>query len=714
MKYCVLVCLVLWVGASKAADFDTVPILNGKSTLVKGQGIGILEDKNNSLQFQQVRYMPFEVNKREIPNLDLSKSTFWVRFQVQNKTKNDTLLVRVPYPILDSVTFYYPIGAQKVDSSIAGGLTPLYRRRFRTQDFIFQLPVKPDSVATVFLKIRSNGPMLVPIFVGPPAVVFLNFARDDMIFGIYIGLIGVMLFYNLFIFFSVKDKNYLIYVFYIASVGITQACLKGYGYRYLWHNFPFITNQSVFWSGILSAIGSILFVKYFLQTRSKLPRINRILNAFIILDLIAGLLSIFSYYYLSYQIINTIALLGAVVLLLCGIILSVKGYRAARFYLIAWSFFLISVIIYVLETYSLVSFNLLTQNIILVGSGIEITLLSFALADKINTYKKDKELSQARALQASREKEQVVREQNIILESKVRERTFKLEQTNEELNQAMNNLKKAESQLVHAEKMASLGQLTAGIAHEINNPINFVKSNVRPLKMDIQDIMELVGKYQQVSRENIDEKLSEIDAFTKEIDLPTLHDEIASLLSGIEDGSTRTADIVKGLRTFSRVDEGELKEVDIHDGIDATMNLLNNIVPPNLQIVRQYGDLPPVECYPGRLNQVFMNILTNAIHAIISKTVMEADERITISTTYMDETVKVSIMDTGIGIPSDVEGKIFDPFFTTKDVGEGTGLGLSMVFSIIEKHHGRIEVNSEEGKGSEFIIIIPVKQPVKV
>jgi signal transduction histidine kinase len=282
--------------------------------------------------------------------------------------------------------------------------------------------------------------------------------------------------------------------------------------------------------------------------------------------------------------------------------------------------------------------------------------------------------------------------------------------TNEELNLAMTNLKKAESQLVHAEKMASLGQLTAGIAHEINNPINFVKSNVRPLKMDVDDLLELIKRYQGVSRDNLEEKLAEIDEFTQEIDLPTLHEEIVSLLAGIEEGSSRTADIVKGLRTFSRVDEGELKDVNIHDGLDATLNLLNNVIPPGVSVVKHYGDLPMIECYSGRLNQVFMNILSNAIHAIGARRDTAEEQKITITTEFLGPEVRITIADTGVGIPPEIRSKIFDPFFTTKGVGEGTGLGLSMVFSIVEKHHGKITVNSEVNKGTEFVITLPVSQ----
>jgi signal transduction histidine kinase len=188
-----------------------------------------------------------------------------------------------------------------------------------------------------------------------------------------------------------------------------------------------------------------------------------------------------------------------------------------------------------------------------------------------------------------------------------------------------------------------------------------------------------------------------------------VHNEIDTLITGIEDGASRTAEIVRGLRTFSRLDESDLKAVDLHEGLNSTLVLLRNTIPQHVNIVRDYGELPKVECYAGKLNQVFLNIINNALNAIKMKPA-QGDESLTISTRLHKDAnqVSVSIKDTGIGMTDKVKEKIFDPFFTTKDVGEGTGLGLSIVFSIIEKHHGKILVESAPGKGAEFIIYLPL------
>ncbi|MCK7559279.1 HAMP domain-containing histidine kinase [Chitinophaga sedimenti] len=209
--------------------------------------------------------------------------------------------------------------------------------------------------------------------------------------------------------------------------------------------------------------------------------------------------------------------------------------------------------------------------------------------------------------------------------------------------------------------------------------------------------------------EKMPQTLQEIQRFKQEIDIDYVHNEIDTLITGIEDGAARTAEIVRGLRTFSRLDESDLKQVDLHEGLNSTLVLLRNTIPPHVKVIRDYGELPKVECYAGKLNQVFLNIINNALNAIKMKP-EQGDESVTITTRLHKEAnqVSIGIKDSGIGMTDKVKEKIFDPFFTTKDVGEGTGLGLSIVFSIIEKHNGKILVESQPGKGAEFIIYLPL------
>ena len=280
-----------------------------------------------------------------------------------------------------------------------------------------------------------------------------------------------------------------------------------------------------------------------------------------------------------------------------------------------------------------------------------------------------------------------------------------LASTNEELHKTVADLKAAQEQLIQAEKMASLGQLTAGIAHELNNPINFVSANIQPLKDDMTDLIKFIESYDEIiNTKGLKNEFSEIEKAKQDGNIEFTKKEISNLLKGIEDGATRTSEIVKGLKNFSRLDRNVFKKASINYSLDSTLTLLHNSFKNRIEIVKHYGDLPEVDCFPGQINQVFMNILSNAIQSI------PAEGKIFIKTWQEQDNVKISIRDTGVGMIDEVRKKIFDPFFTTKEVGKGTGLGLSISFGIIQKHNGEIEVFSKPGEGTEFSIRIPITQ----
>jgi two-component system, NtrC family, sensor kinase len=280
-----------------------------------------------------------------------------------------------------------------------------------------------------------------------------------------------------------------------------------------------------------------------------------------------------------------------------------------------------------------------------------------------------------------------------------------LASANETLHVTLHDLNSAHDQLVQAEKMASLGQLTAGIAHEINNPINFVTANIQPLKDDLGDILKVIANYEKViSEKRLEKEFSEVEQFKKDSKIDLTMKEVNDLLKGIEDGAMRTSEIVKGLRNFSRLDQNVFRKANLNDSLESTLTLLHSSYKNRIEVVKQYGDIPEIDCFPGQINQVLMNILSNAIQAI------PGEGAIFIKTWQVNDMAKISIRDTGAGMNEEVRKKIFDPFFTTKEVGKGTGLGLSISFGIIQKHNGEIEVFSKPGEGTEFVIRIPINQ----
>jgi two-component system, NtrC family, sensor kinase len=302
----------------------------------------------------------------------------------------------------------------------------------------------------------------------------------------------------------------------------------------------------------------------------------------------------------------------------------------------------------------------------------------------------------------------------------------KLEQTLKELHQT-------QAQLIHTEKMSSLGQMVAGIAHEINNPTNFIHGNLAFAKEYIQDLLKLLQLYQQQHPNPSVEIQKDLAA----IDLEFLKQDLTKIFKSMEVGTERISHIVKSLRIFSRIDEAEFKKVDIHKGIESTLMILDHRLKfqshrPAIKVIKEYGELPLVECYAGQLNQVFMNLLTNAIDALEeshgSWVMSEKKESsnyslpithcplpiIRICTEVVNNNwVAIRIADNGIDITEDVRSKLFDPFFTTKPVGQGTGLGLFTSYQIVvEKHGGKLRFDSAPGQGAEFIIEIPIRQAV--
>ncbi len=280
-----------------------------------------------------------------------------------------------------------------------------------------------------------------------------------------------------------------------------------------------------------------------------------------------------------------------------------------------------------------------------------------------------------------------------------------LEARNVELVRGKAQLERLQAQIIHSEKMASLGQLSAGIAHELNNPVGFVHGNLELLEKCTADLVRLLRFYDSQS---LGEKISaESLAIKEQIDYETTLDDLASIISDCRIGTERVRDIVQNLRTFSRLDEAEFKSTDIHEGIDSTIRLLSRYFSGgNVHLLREYGELPIVEAYSAQLNQVWANLLVNAAQAIGQK-----HGTVRIRTFAADGYANVAISDDGDGIPDDLLKKIFDPFFTTKPVGEGTGLGLSISFGIIERHQGTVTVKSSPGEGSEFTVSIPIAGP---
>lgn len=312
-------------------------------------------------------------------------------------------------------------------------------------------------------------------------------------------------------------------------------------------------------------------------------------------------------------------------------------------------------------------------------------------------------------------------EQNAVLEQKVSELTQKLNNQDQQLQETLSELHRLQQHMVQMEKMSMLGQMVSGISHEINNPINFIYGNLPYIEEHVEDLFAVLDAYQEGYPDNAEA----VEEVLEEVELDYVLEDLPRIMGSMKVGAERIRDLVLTLRNFYRLDEPDMKFADLHEGLDSTLVLLNNRYKQNIEVVRQFGEIPQVECYINQINQVFMNLLNNAIDALLEE--LENQDKsgdrnagksskkrqIVIITKQLDPgRISISVADNGPGIPPEINEKVFEPFFTTKPMGVGTGLGLSICHKIIvETHHGEICCTSTPGEGSTFTVELPVSQP---
>lgn len=668
-----------------------------------GQHLEFLVDSAGTLTPEAVLgSQAFQTTNATVPNLGISKNTAWFRFTVRNRTAEPKLFLVIPYPDIDRIDLYrsdvggiQAIGSKGQAVEHSGSVTT------RTGEYVFELDSPRNVPVTYLLRIKGHKQVHLPMLVASPIEAASISARWNLFAGGFLGIMLVMALYNLFVFLSIRDRSYLVYVLYIIINSGAQLTVMGTAQTYLWPDDQWLTvNASVLFVLISIATG-ILFTQQFISTARFSPRLHRLRPLFHLMILVNVVIYLLVDTTIGYKMAQGISGCASTYLLVMAISSWRAGSRSAGFFLLAWSFFLVGVLVFVMKDTGVLPYNEITAYAMPMGSVVEAILLSFGLADRINILRKEKERSQAEALATLQENERIIREQNVVLEHKVKERTHALQESND-------TLKRTQTQLVNAEKMASLGQLTAGIAHEINNPINFITSNVQPLRRNIREIVEVMAAYRAIGPSDADRQLEAVRSKERAMELDESIAELDDIIDSIAEGSSRTAEIVRGLRNFSRLDEDDLKEADLNEGLRSTLAVLAPQFRDKVSIELELGSIPPVECFPGKVNQVFMNVITNAVQATLQRP-GERPRVVHVSSIQQDDRVLIRISDNGVGMTDDVKVRIYDPFFTTKPVGEGTGLGMAIVYGIIQDHQGDIRVESSPGVGTEFTIDLPVR-----
>ncbi|RYF67453.1 MAG: hypothetical protein EOO39_21240, partial [Cytophagaceae bacterium] len=530
---------------------------------------------------------------------------------------------------------------------------------------------------------------------------------EDLFYGIYYGFIVIIVIYSLLLFVRLGDKDSLLYASWVLSLGAQLALYRGLTAEFLWSANPQFERYGSAIAG-LTGILHILFTINFLQVRQRTKRYFW-LGMVVIATYLIGLVLLFVSVSLGddskrIDVIPLMALVDGVYSIVAGIAVYRKGFKPALYFIIGNFLFFVAIFIFLEYAYGQLPHAFLAYNSIHIGSGLEIILFTLALTYKVNLLKQKQDEAIREQLRLSEENRHLIETQNQVLEQKVEQRTYELYNRQEELKATLKTLQDTQSQLIQKEKMASLGQLMAGIAHEIQNPLNFV-NNFADISVQVLDEQK-----EALEKGQVDEAIG-------------LAQELSPNLSRISHHGKRAATIVRSMLEHSRSGAGTRQPTDLNALADEYLNLTyQNALANNPAFrVSLQTDLDPtlslVELMPQDIARVLVNLYTNAFYAVQekAKTADSAYEpQLRVATRQLDHGIELSVQDNGTGIPADIRQKIFQPFFTTKPTGPNIGLGLSLSYDIITKSHfGNIDLRTQPGGGTEFVITIPHSKPVQ-
>lgn len=838
------VCLVPSVGRATATN-NALDLRAQPSSVELTEYFDVFEDKEGHLTLQDVTSsaLSSQFQGNHLPaesiNFGYTKSAYWLRLTLNNSLPSDMQrMLEINYARLSQVQFYAPDASGNYKIIDTGITKPFASRPVKSRHFVFPVIIPAQSKQVVYLRIASSTALMVPARLWEPADYYSHERADYSTQTWYFGMVCAMLLFNLLLFFSLRDKVYLLYINFVILNALTLASFNGLAKEFFWPNANTWSDISTYVGLSFTVVAAVQFMRSMMQTNTLTPTLD------IGLKLMSGVFLLLPITFLvDYQGIAKHAAivlgLATFALLTIGIYFSYQRQRNAYYFSLAFGIFGIGGVVTALRALGYVPSNFYTANSLQIGSAIEMILMAFALADRFHEIRKDKAKYQAELLNAQHNLVDSLKNSEHLLEERVAERTAELKKANDELysaftdaenakkeleiakrqaevssifaeesrlimeqaqrqaevsqifaeesrlmaeqaqrqaevshifaeqlqEQSLNALKdlqEAQSQLVESEKMASLGVLVSNVAHEINTPIGAVKASGKNITDAIEHaVMSMPSLFRTLDQDTADrfvgmltsyngngyvlntrEERTQVKALTAQLEpydlenprlkasilvqmgicsiteehLPLLlHPESDRILSTARSISTiitnaqninnaveRVSKIVYALKAFSSAsDDVEKVHARVHDGIENVLALHQTHFEANVQLVRDFDMIPPLWCVQEDLKQAWNHLILNALQA------MNHMGTLTISVKHTDNEAVVIFSDTGCGIPPEDLPKIFDPFFTTRTSGEGSGLGLAIVQKIIDKHHGRISVQSEVGVGTTLTVFLP-------
>lgn len=696
-----LACVVLcWLAGQAAAA--VVPVTGAEYQRALGGDLEVHVDRDGALDIAAVRALPdsaFVPSQGAMPNFSFSPHTYWFRLRLAwDARAAGTYLLSQEHPLSDHLVLYRPGPDGRYVAIETGDQFRFAQREVPVRAFGFLLTAKPGVTETYYLSLRGDGALVLDLHLASVGSAQAAGESKHLLFGLYYGALLALLLYNFALWLSLRERVYLYYTLYVAGLGATFFDLNGLAFRYWWPDMPSMNAAFVAFT-YLALHALMQFARHFLDLRAHLPRLDRTVWWLLVCN---ALLCVFVWLlpgrYL-FPVTQMVTLAVAVLVFVAGVLAWAGGVRAGRWFTLATGTYILGLVGYALQNFGWLPASLLSNHAVQFGSAIEMAILSLALADRIRHMKAE------RAAMAAASHRQLL-ESHQLLEKRVKERNRELVDSLEELSRKHERLIDAQQQLVQAEKMSSLGGLVAGVAHEINNPTNFTRIAAENIAREVARLQDFL--HVQAGEDADPALMRELDArFVK----------LQGQLTLINDGTARLSQIVGDLRLFSRQDGASARIACPDAGLAATLNLVRAQYGKQVDIrLVQHDPTANGTCFPTALNQVFMNLAVNACQAIVGDArlrsrgtpagMLEVESRVE---RVGGEPVWVATFrDDGPGIPECDRDHIFEPFFSTKPVGEGTGLGLSVSYGIIQKHHGSIVLETGQGTGACFTLRVPL------
>jgi two-component system NtrC family sensor kinase len=672
------------VGAPVTGWTDAVLLDVDYVTAPLGQKAAFLEDPDSSLTLQDVMSEAwsdrFLASSQDVPVYGFKASAFWMRMDIRHEEPLDgSWLFELAYAPMQYVDVYLVDQSGALLKEMRGGANVRYDLRpYPHRTHVFPLPLQRGKLYTLYMRVAGESSKTLPVKLWRAE----EFSREasttawglGIFFGVMLGLLG----YNLIICMIVREVVYFWYVCFLGSFSTFALMITGIGHDYFsWLPLPVFSRLTPMAMGLAGLFGSV-FAVTFLGLRESLPGVYRVARWAVLVPVSVMLLSVVGTYHAAVSVGAVYTLFYSLFFTGLGAICVYRGVASASYYLAAWLVLLASVSGFALRSMGLIESSHVTEYGQWYGAASQAVLLSLAMAATMRRMKEEVAAAQQALLNQ-------LQSESHRLESEVLART--------------EQLVKAQQELVQKEKLASVGVLAAGVAHEINNPNNFVAvgaQNALALNQSFRHFVDAIldDDGDQDIRRAFMEKFDRMDG----------------QLGLIDEGSKRIATIVSGLQSVTHLNDTEQREIDVVDGFDNTVMLLEPQLKKGISFSRDFQARPKVLCWGAEINQVFMNLLVNACQAVSDRPRSDATPpgEITLMSRLAGDSLELVIADNGVGMSDYVRNRAFDPFFTTRPVGSGSGLGLSSSLDVVKKHGGRMEIQTSEGAGCSVHIFLPL------